>query len=177
MTKRPSWGDISERLLELLKQGSTPEKLAFTIALGIAIGCFPIFGVTTILCALLAILFRLNVPAIQVGNYLATPLQLALLVPFLRWGERLFHAARLSLSPQELLTQARNAPDQTARAFLLGQWHAVAAWLLIAPFMVLVFTLLLRPVMRTIMARIAPAGSQALRPGAISTKQELFPAD
>jgi uncharacterized protein (DUF2062 family) len=169
--------DISESLLQLLKRGSTPGKLAFTLALGIAIGSFPIFGVTTIFCALVALAFGLSIPGIQVGNYLATPLQLILLIPFLRLGEWMFHAPHLALSPRELLAHARYAPDQTVRAFLLGQWHAIAAWLAVAPLFVLVLTLLLRPLILKLMSRATAGGERSLSHSPISAKPDCYPAE
>jgi uncharacterized protein (DUF2062 family) len=144
---------LSARLLDLLRQGLTPEKLALSIALGIGLSCFPVFGTTTILCTIVALTFRLNLPAIQVGNYLALPLQLALFFPFLRLGERLLRAPNLPLSPQQLLAMAKIAPDATARILLSGQWHAIVGWLIIAPGLVLLSALLLRPLMRLLVRR------------------------
>ena len=74
-----------------LRQGITPEKIALTIALGgLVLSLFPILGSTTLLCGLAAVVLRLNQPIIQTVNLLAYPLQLALLIPFYRAGERLF---------------------------------------------------------------------------------------
>jgi uncharacterized protein (DUF2062 family) len=144
---------LTVRLLQLLRQGLTPAKLSLSIALGIALSCFPVFGTTTILCTIVALAFRLNLPAIQVGNYLALPLQLILFLPFLRLGERLCHAARMPLSPEQLLTLARTSPDKAAHLLLTGQWHSIVGWLVAAPGIVAVSYLLLRPLMGLLMAR------------------------
>src|SRR5437868_2134446 len=77
-------------ILAQLRQGITPEKIALTIALGTALGIFPILGSSTVLCAITAIRLRLNQPIIQLVNYLVYPLQLVLLLPFYRSGESLF---------------------------------------------------------------------------------------
>jgi uncharacterized protein (DUF2062 family) len=143
------------RLLHLLRRGLTPEKLALTLALGIALSCFPVFGTTTILCTVVALAFRLNLPAIQVGNYLALPLQLVLFVPFLRLGERIVHAPKISLSPELLLAMAKTQPTQTMRLLLAGQWHSIVGWLIVAPGMTLLLTLALRPLMRLLLSRAA----------------------
>ena len=79
-------------VINLLRQGITPEKIALSLAIGICLGVFPLLGSTTILCTLAAILFRLNLPAIQLVNYFVYPLQLALLIPFIRLGEALLGA-------------------------------------------------------------------------------------
>jgi uncharacterized protein (DUF2062 family) len=144
------------RLLHLLRQGLTPEKLALSIALGVGLSCFPVFGTTTILCVVAALAFRLNQPAIQIGNYLAFPLQLALFFPFLRLGERILHAPRMPLSPEQLLALAKSSPDKTARLLLAGQWHSIVGWLIVAPGIVVLATLLLRPLMRLLVARAQP---------------------
>jgi uncharacterized protein (DUF2062 family) len=41
-------------LLNLLRQGVTPEKIALSVALGVMLGVFPVLGATTALCALAA---------------------------------------------------------------------------------------------------------------------------
>ncbi len=159
------------RLLNLLRQGVTAEKLAFSIALGAALSCFPIFGTTTILCTIVALAFRLNLPAIQVGNYLALPLQLALFVPFLRLGERLTHAPRMSLAPEQLLAMAKTSPDQTMHMLLAGQWHSILAWLIVAPVMALLFYLLLRPLMKLLLARAAATPALAPSPATVTIQR------
>jgi len=81
-----SWKYITGMLAQALKQGMTPRKLALTCALGVVIGIFPIFGTTTLLCLGASILFRLNVPVMQLVNYLVAPLQLILILPFIKMG-------------------------------------------------------------------------------------------
>ena len=73
-----------------LRQGISPRRLALTLAFGFAIGCIPVVGIPTVLCAALALALGLNLPAIQAANYAAMPLQLILIVPFVRMGGWLF---------------------------------------------------------------------------------------
>ena len=90
-------------IVDLLTQGITPEKIALSIAFGLVLGVFPALGWTTLLCLLVAVWLRLNVPAMQLVNYLAYPLQVALLVPFIRAGEVLFRAPKLGISLPQIL--------------------------------------------------------------------------
>jgi uncharacterized protein (DUF2062 family) len=60
---------ILEPLLKLLSSGLAPSRLALCVAVGIVIGTIPILGVSTILCTLVALLFRLNLPAIQLAQW------------------------------------------------------------------------------------------------------------
>jgi len=51
-----------------LRQGTSPQRLALTLSLGFAIGCIPVVGIPTALCAGLALALRLNLPAIQAAR-------------------------------------------------------------------------------------------------------------
>ncbi len=87
-------GRAREKLLNLikslLKEGMSLKKISFCIALGIALGIFPVLGTTTLLCTIAAFSLRLNIPVIQVANYGVYPLQLILLAPFYSAGSWLF---------------------------------------------------------------------------------------
>jgi uncharacterized protein (DUF2062 family) len=136
-----------------LRQGISPPRLALTLALGFAIGCIPVVGIPTVLCAGVALALRLNLPAIQAANYAAMPLQLALIVPFVRLGGRLFSAAPhptltagtlLHLSPLAFMAQMSGMAG-----------HALLAWLLIAGPAVLLMTVTLTAMLRRIPALAA----------------------
>ncbi|MGP8082341.1 MAG: DUF2062 domain-containing protein [Terracidiphilus sp.] len=139
-----------------LNQGISPQKLALTLALGFAIGCIPMVGVATALCVIVAFALRLNFPAIQAANWLAMPLQMLLIVPFIRLGGRFFafgsHRAieigsLLHTSPLSLISQVGSMAGQ-----------ALLAWLLIAIPMVALMTFMLTTLLRRVPA-IAQAES------------------
>src|SRR5580692_12185586 len=135
---------ITRPITELLRQGVTPEKMALSLALGVALGVFPVLGTTTALCALVAFLWRLNLPAIQIVNYFVYPLQIALLIPFFRAGEKLFGAPHLPLSVSQITAMVHASFWGTTRFLWTTVWHAVVAWCLIAPvFLVLAYVVLL----------------------------------
>ena len=92
-----TWTGIAKRLAVPPLEGVAAETVALIVALGIVFGTFPMYGFPTLLCAAAAILLRLNWPALQLVNYLISPLQLALLVPFNRVGARLLPARATSL--------------------------------------------------------------------------------
>ena len=108
-------------------------KTAWTAALGFSLGMFPLVGVTTVACALVASILRLKQAPIQLGNYAALPLQLLLIIPFLRLGERISGAARFVFDPSALLKGFPNVPESTVRAVLMAQWHMIEGWAVIAP--------------------------------------------
>lgn len=123
-----------------------------SLAFGIVLGIFPVLGSTTILCAAAALIFRLNLPAIQLVNYLIYPLQLFFLLPFIRFGEMLFRAAPLQLSLAQMLAMARaDLPHAIATLWLAGV-HAMSAWLLIGPPAILLLYFLLSRALRQVSA-------------------------
>jgi len=139
-------------IVALLTQGITPEKIALSLAFGIVLGIFPVLGSTTILCAAAALIFRLNLPAIQLVNYLIYPLQLFFLLPFIRLGEMLFRAAPLQLSLAQILAMAgADLPHAVATLWLAGV-HAMSAWLLIGPPAILLLYFLLSRALRQVAA-------------------------
>jgi uncharacterized protein (DUF2062 family) len=129
-----------------LRQGVSPRRLALTLALGIAIGCLPVVGIPTLICAGLAVALRLNQPAIQAANYAVMPLQLLLIVPFIRMGGRIFgvgHVAALAS-----LLHSPSLAFLAQAGGLAGQ--ALLAWLLIAVPAVCLLTAMLTALLRRV---------------------------
>ena len=138
-------------LLALLRMGATPEKLAWSLAIGVAAGINPMFGSTTILCIVLILLFRLNTVAGQIGNHLMYPLQIALFIPFIRVGEKLFHTGPLPILSKQIFIMAKAAPVQKTKLLWEWEWHAMVAWAIFAvvltPALAFIFTPILRHAM------------------------------
>jgi hypothetical protein len=122
-----------EPLLAQLTTGVTPGRLALALALGGVVGILPVLGATTLACALVAGGLRLNQPAIQVANYAAYPLQLALLVPFFQAGARLFGLPPVALTATQLQAEVAASPMGAASHWLGANLRAVAAWAAVAP--------------------------------------------
>jgi hypothetical protein len=122
---------IGKPILNLLKKGITPEKLSFTMACGVVIGIFPVLGSTTLICTAIAIVWRLNLPAIQLANYLVYPLQIVLLIPFIRFGAFIFQVDPPPLSVQELSALFQQDFWGTIVYFFDSLVHAVVAWFLV----------------------------------------------
>jgi uncharacterized protein (DUF2062 family) len=137
-------------VIELLRQGVTPEKLALSLAFGITLGVFPVLGSTTALCAIAALAFGLNLPAIQIVNYFVYPLQIALLIPFFRAGEQLFGAPHLPLSLAQILTVVHASLWGATRFLWTTIWHATVAWCLVAPVFVALAYVILAALLRRI---------------------------
>ena len=133
-----------------LRQGISPRRLALTIALGFAIGCIPVLGVPTVLCAVLALLLKLNQPAIQAANYAAMPLQLILIVPFMRLGKWIFGFGPAHLQFSDSLRHIAIQGPFVQIGRLAGQ--ALFGWMLVAGPAVMLLWLMLSLMFRRIPA-------------------------
>lgn len=144
---------LTQPILDLLRQGVTPRKLAWSLALGVVLGLFPMVGTTTLLCTVAALALRLNLVAMQTANYVVYPLQIALLLPFLRGGELLFGGEPLPLDVNGI---RRLVDGEGWRVVLrLGDsgLYAVGAWALVSPFLLLTLVALLQPLLQRALRR------------------------
>lgn len=126
------WARVRETTLNLLRQGVTPERISASLVLGALIGVIPVLGVTTLLCTMVALLFRLNLVAIQAANWLVYPGQLALLYPFYLIGARLFQSPMPSLHPSELAELFSAGFLHAIRTLWDATLYAVVAWFLLS---------------------------------------------
>jgi Uncharacterized protein conserved in bacteria (DUF2062) len=152
----PTFESMKRKAAAWLVEGISPQRLALTLALGFVLGCIPLVGVPTGLCVLLAVAFRLNLPAIQAANYAAMPFQLALIVPFVRLGGKLAPAANAATADISALTHSplqllhTSGPLVTQLGLMAGQ--ALLAWLLLAIPVAALMTLTLTGVLRRVPA-------------------------
>ncbi|HTB15923.1 MAG TPA: DUF2062 domain-containing protein [Bryobacteraceae bacterium] len=121
---------LVQPFIDLLKQGVTPEKIALTIALGVSLGVIPVIGSTTMLCTVAAVTLRLNLPGIMLINGLVYPLQLALLVPFLRAGAWIFRVDGPKLTIGQIFTLIRTDMWHTITTLWVATMHALVIWLI-----------------------------------------------
>jgi uncharacterized protein (DUF2062 family) len=134
--------------------GATPRTLAWSIALGLLIGINPVIGTTTVFCLAAAFSFRLNVVASQIANHAMFPLELALVIPFIRLGSRVFHTAAMPLSPHLFFQAARTAPLALTRQLWLWEWHAFVVWACVSVVAAPLIALALTPLLQRLLSRI-----------------------
>jgi uncharacterized protein (DUF2062 family) len=152
----PTLEKIRVKAAACLRQGISPRRLALALSLGFALGCIPIIGLPTAICAMIALAFRLNQTLIQAANYAAMPFQLALIVPLARLGAKLIpvasgpgpNLALLLHSPVQLLTSSPRLVIQLGG--MAGQ--ALLAWLVVAVPVVMLLTYALTLVLRRVPA-------------------------
>ncbi len=165
---RPGWlrRVLLDPLLGLLKAGLSPGRLALTVGLGAALGVAPTFGLTTLIATGTALRLRLNVAALQLVCHLLTPVQLLLLLPFLRYGgELLGHGNVLAnLTLAQLQYQARHEPLVLLRLLWRAELGGLLIWAVAAVPVVALLYFGLRPVFRRVVRRHEAAEELANTP-------------
>lgn len=148
---------IADPVIALLKEGLSPEKLALSLAVGAALGLFPIMGATTVLCLLAGMMFRLSHPALQLVNYAMYPLQVSLILAFVRVGERLLGAAPVVFSPLTLVARFQQDPALFLAEFGVTGLRGILGWFVVAPFVALALYFALLTPLRRAAAVFAPS--------------------
>jgi hypothetical protein len=129
----------------MLKEGMSIHKIALCLAMGATLGVFPVLGITTLLCTVAAFVFRLNLPAIQMVNYLVYPVQLALLTPFYSIGSWLFKQESWLTPGENLITLIKNDFWGSMTSLWNLTLYAIFTWMVICPILVLVLYMILKP--------------------------------
>lgn len=119
---------VLKPLMRELNQGKSIARLSLAVTLGTAWGMFPLIGTTSLILLLLSFLFRLNHPTVQVFNYLVYPLQIVLLIPFMRLGYFLMS----QLPPRINMDYVQTLFDQSWLQAVRQLWdiltHAMLGW-------------------------------------------------
>jgi uncharacterized protein (DUF2062 family) len=122
-------------LKKVLREGLSPHRAAIAVAVGIAIGIFPIYGTTTVMCVVAAFIFRLNAPLIFANHYAMSLVKPLLIIPFLRVGEWVFRAEAMPLSVPQLVSRFRADAGAFFQEFGWSFLHATVGWLVVMPFL------------------------------------------
>ncbi|MDH4201232.1 MAG: DUF2062 domain-containing protein, partial [Spirochaetia bacterium] len=103
------------------------------LAIGFAIGTFPILGTHTILGIFIAMLLGLNQVAVYLGAWLSAPAYVLLLLPSLRTGEFLLKSENMDLDKfiTNLKRMFHSFHDFTEVGVIYGQSivHIIIGWL------------------------------------------------
>jgi tryptophan-rich sensory protein len=137
----------------LLLQGITPNQIAFTLAVSTACSLLPFLGFTSLLNLGVGLWFRLNQPIMQTLNQLFGPVQLVLIIVYVRLGEKIWRAAPMPISVPLIVRSFRADPGAFLQRFGWTGIHAATAWALSVPLIVAALYFPLRDVLRRFAAR------------------------
>jgi uncharacterized protein (DUF2062 family) len=138
----------------LLRRGADPERLAWSLALGVVVGVNPLLGSTTLLVLGLAAMFRLNLVASQVGNHAMYPVEILMFPVFIKVGSVVFATQKIPLEGKVLWDAAKHHPWATTRLLWSWEWHALVVWAVVAVVALPVIALGIRPVLEKMARRV-----------------------
>ena len=138
----------------LLRTGADPDKLAWSLALGVVVGVNPLLGSTTVLALALAGAFRLNVVASQVGNHAMYPLELMMFPVFIKLGNLIFATKKIPLEGKVLWDAAKHHPWSTTRMLWSWEWHALIVWAVFAAVAMPTIALTIEPTLEKMARRV-----------------------
>lgn len=110
--------------------------MALSGAVGLAVGVFPVLGVTTVVGLIFGFLFRLNHIALQVVNYGAQGLQILMIPVYMRFGDLMFGVEPLSFVPAEMKHDLLKDPKLFWFKFSGSMGRGVVLWLLTLPVLI-----------------------------------------
>lgn len=143
-------------IIALLTQGVTPAKVAQTLGVCAVCSLFPFFGATSLLNLVVGLALRMNQPIMQAMNQLLGPVQVLMILVYVRLGEWMWGASASSFTVAEVLRVFREEPfTEFLSRFGLAGWYAFTAWLITAPLLFAVVTFPLRPLLLRLGRRLA----------------------
>lgn len=132
----------------LLMQGTSPKSIAIGISGALVIGLFPVLGSTTLLCTIFALTFRLNLPLVQLVNFSVYPLQLILVIPFMKLGETIFGFEKLKYGFNEIVNLVRTDTLHAITVLWNVTMQAIGVWFLLAPLVSVVIYIVLNSLLK-----------------------------
>lgn len=144
-------------VVALFTQGVTPDRVALACAVGSVCSLFPFLGFTSLLNLGAGLWLRLNQPLLQTLNQVLGPVQLVLIVVYVRFGEWLWRAPDGRFTLGEMLRVFREADlGGFLQRFGWAGIHAFTAWALTSPLLGAAVYFSLRPALRRLASKTAP---------------------
>ena len=123
---------VKDKTTALLKQGLTPKELSQSLIVSGLISTIPILGVSTFLITTVSLKRKLNLPVMISLSYLMWPIQILLIIPFIRIGEFIFSVPRNHHTVEEIISSFQNSFFQTLSRLSFELLCGLGGWLLTA---------------------------------------------
>ena len=143
--RRRVWKPIRAQLT----QGVSPDQIAATLAVGTACSLFPIFGITSLVNLGVGLSLRMNQPILQALNQLLGPVQVALILVYVRIGEVIWRSSEHQFTITQMMREFRERSLwDFLQQFSWAGVHALSAWVVTSPILIGVLYVALRPALR-----------------------------
>ena len=140
-------------IVNQLKQGTSPERLSWSVSLGVTLGIFPIMGSTSVVCLVIGHIFKLNQPVVHLFKTLTYPIHLPMILVYIHLGEKLNGVPQTPFSITEMIVQFKDSPAQFARDFGMAALYGIEAWAISAIFLIPLLRYASLPILRKLVRR------------------------
>lgn len=124
----------------LFTQGLSPKKLSQSIIVSGLISTIPILGISTFLITTVALKTKLNLPIMIALSYILWPIQILLIIPFIRMGEFIFSVPSNPHTVEEIINSFQNSFFQTLSHLSFELLCGFGGWLFTAvPLAILIY--------------------------------------
>ena len=144
---------VRDPLVAELRQGATPEAVSAAVTVSFAIAILPVIGVTTLMCLLVGRVFRLNHVVMQIINHSSYPLQILLIVPFVRLGETVTGARHIHLTPKAIIDEFNRSFSDFVEKFWMAYVHGMIGWVITVPLACWILHFFLRSAFRKVLPK------------------------
>jgi uncharacterized protein (DUF2062 family) len=118
--------------------------LALSISIGIIGGAFPVLGLASYICLLLTLSLKQNIIIVQVVNWLVYPIQILLLIPFMKLGNAIFGGGDITLTFHQVVIAFQSGILNGIKLIGIISLYGIIAWVVIAiPTLFILYSLFL----------------------------------
>ena len=146
-------------IVNQLKQGIAPEKLSWSVSLGVTLGIFPIMGSTSIVCVIIGQLFKLNQPILHLFKTFTYPFHLGLILVYIRLGQILNDVPLIKFSIPQLVIQFKDDPAKFFRDFGMAALYGIEAWAISAIFLIPLLYFISLTILKKLFVKLARSAS------------------
>lgn len=125
---------LKTKITTLFKQGLSPKELSQSVLLSAFISVIPIIGISTFIITTIGVALRkkLNLPVMLALNYLLWPVQILLIIPFIRAGKFIFSIHSKEHTIEAIVDSFQISFFKTLSNLSFELLCGLGAWLIIA---------------------------------------------
>jgi uncharacterized protein (DUF2062 family) len=116
----------------LPKQGLSSENLALSFTIGIIGGSFPVIGLTSAVSLLMLIVMKQNFTIVQAMSWISAPIQLVMIIPFMRLGAIVLFKNNLSITLGHIVNAFKPGIWEGLKALGMFHLYGILGWTIVA---------------------------------------------
>jgi uncharacterized protein (DUF2062 family) len=116
----------------LFKQGLTPKQLCKSVIVSGLISTIPILGLSTFMITTVSLKWKLNLPLMLAISYLMWPIQILMIIPFMKIGQFIFSVPGKHHSVEEIISSFQESFFKTVTNLSFELLCGFGGWLLTA---------------------------------------------